>query len=187
MVKKNCCVFISGAGSNLNALIKTSREYNFPINIKLVISNKRNPGGRSFAKKYSIPFKFINFNDKLFEVKVLNILNQYKIKLVCLAGFMKIISDNFIKSYNGTIINIHPSLLPKYKGVDTFSRVLANKEKSTGCTVHYVNDKLDSGKIILQKSFTINNNDTLDSLRKKTQIEEYKTFSKAITKVYLMN
>ena len=100
---------------------------------------------------------------------------------------MKILSKNFIKNYKGKIINIHPSLLPKYKGTNTFSRILKKKEKFTGCTVHFVNEKLVSGKIILKKSFRILKNETIESLKKKTQKAEYRAFSEAITKLHVMN
>ena len=96
---------------------------------------------------------------------------------------MKILSKNFIKKFNGKIINIHPSLLPKYKGLNTHERALKNKEKFSGCTVHYVNSKLDSGKIILQKKVKINKNDTVEKLRKRILKQEYKIFPKAIKKV----
>ena len=99
---------------------------------------------------------------------------------------MKILSKNFISSYKGKIINIHPSLLPNYKGTNTFSRVLKAGEKKTGCTVHFVNEKLDSGKTILQKSFQIDKNESIQTLKKKTQKMEYKAFSEAITKLYML-
>ena len=186
MVKKNACVFISGSGTNLKALIQNSRNYNFPINIKLVVSNKPNAKGLMFAKKFSIPFKIINLTDSLFEPKILNEITKRKISLILLAGYMKILSKNFISKYPGKIINIHPSLLPKYKGTRTFSRVLENKEKKTGCTVHFVDEKLDSGKIILKKSFQITRNENIKSLKIKTQKIEYRAFSEAIMKLHLM-
>ncbi|MDA9090055.1 phosphoribosylglycinamide formyltransferase [Pelagibacteraceae bacterium] len=184
MVKINTCVFISGTGSNLKYLIKNSREYNFPIKIAQVYTNKKNAPGLIYAKKYSIPFKVINLQDKLFEVKILDEIKKKKILLICLAGYMKILSKKFIKNFNGKIINIHPSLLPKYKGINTFSRILKNKEKITGCTVHHVNAELDSGNIILKKSFNILKNENEKSLRKKTQNFEYRAFSEAIIKLF---
>ena len=187
MVRKKACVFISGAGTNLKALIGSSRNYNFPIQIKLVISNKKNAPGLAFAKKYSIPFMIINVKDSLFEVKILNEIRKKNINLICLAGYMKVLSKTFIKNFKGKIINIHPSLLPKYKGTNTFERMLENNESLAGCTVHYVNEKLDSGKIILRKSFQISKNETLKSLKIKTQKTEYKAFSEAITKLHIKN
>ena len=184
MVKINSCVFISGKGTNLNELIKNSRNYNFPINIKLIVYNKKNALGLKFAKKYSIPFKIIDISDSLFETKILTEINKRKLNLICLAGYMKILSKNFIKKYKGKIINIHPSLLPKYKGIKTYERILKNDEKITGCTVHYVNDKLDSGKIIVKKKFKISKKDNVKSLKMKTQLLERRAYSEAIFKIY---
>ena len=104
--------------------------------------------------------------------------------LICLAGFMKILSNNFIKKFNGKIINIHPSLLPQYKGLKTHQRVLKNKENYTGCTVHFVNSKLDSGKIILQKKVKIYKNDKEKNLEKRVLREEHKLYPKAIIKIF---
>ena len=187
MVKKNACVFISGQGSNLKNLIDQSREYNFPVNIKLVISNNNNAKGIVFAKKNSIPYFIINTKLRNYEYQIFLLLKKYKISLICLAGYMKIISKNFLKKYGKKIINIHPSLLPKFKGLNTFSRVLKNKEKKTGCTVHYVNEKLDGGSIISQKSFYINKNDNEKILKQKTQKLEYRVFPEAIIKMFRNN
>ena len=187
MVKKNTCVFISGQGSNLRNLIFHSRDDKFPIKISLVISNNKKAFGVNYARKYNIPFILINTNNQDYENKILLNLKKYKIEFICLAGYMKIISNNFIKKYGKKIINIHPSLLPKFKGLNTFVRVLKNNEKKTGCTVHYVNEKLDSGHIILQKSFYINSNDNEKTLKQKTQKLEYQVFPEAIIRMYRNN
>jgi formyltetrahydrofolate-dependent phosphoribosylglycinamide formyltransferase len=187
MVKKNTCVFISGQGSNLKNLIIRSRDNNFPINIKLIITNKKNAYGIIFAKKNSIPYLVVNTKLRNYENKILQILKKNKISLICLAGYMKIISKEFIKKFGKKIINIHPSLLPKFKGLDTFARVLKNNEKKTGCTVHYVNEKLDSGHIIVKKSFYINSNDTEKTLKQRTQKLEYRVFPEAIITIFRNN
>ena len=187
MVKKKTCVFISGKGSNLKNLIKHSRDNNFPITIKLVITNNKNAKGIEYAKKNSIPYYIINTKLKNHENKILQILKNYQISFVCLAGYMKIVSNNLINKFKKRIINIHPSLLPKYKGLNTFSRILLNKEKKTGCTVHYVNHKLDSGRIVSQKFFFINSNDNEKTLQNKTQNLEYKVFPEAIIKIFRNN
>ena len=184
MVKKNTCVFISGQGTNLKNLILRSRDNNFPINIKLIISNKKNASGIIFAKKNSIPFMIVNTKLRSNDNEILQILKRNKISFICLAGYMKIISKNFIKKFGKKIINIHPSLLPKFKGLNTFSRVLKNNEKKTGCTVHYVNEKLDCGNIIAQKSFYIDSNDNEKTLKWKTQKLEYHVFPEAIIKIF---
>ena len=184
MVKKNACIFISGKGSNLKNLIKKSRDYNFPINIKLVISNNKNAQGIMHAKINSIPLLIINSKKRGFENLVLKIIKKNKISLICLAGYMKIISEKFIREFRKKIINIHPSLLPNYKGLDTYNRVLKNKEKKTGCTVHLVNEKLDDGKIINKKFFFINKNENLETLKIKTQKLERLAYPEAIIKLY---
>ena len=182
--KTKTAVFISGRGSNLKNLIKFSKFKKSPIKIDLVISNNRNSKGLLYALQNKIEKKIINFNKiNKDEKKVLKILSKKKIKLICLAGFMKILPKNFIKKFRGKIINIHPSLLPKYKGLNTHKRALKNNENYSGCTVHYVTSKLDSGKIILQKKVRIKKNDTIFSLQKKILNEEYKIYPKAISKI----
>ena len=184
MVKKNTCIFISGKGSNLKNLIARSRDNSFPIKITLVVSNNKNAYGLNYAKKFKIPYLFINTKIKNYENKVLIYLKKYKISFICLAGFMKIISNTLINSYQKKIINIHPSLLPKFKGLNTYSRMLKNKEKKAGCTVHYVNKKLDSGNLIVQKKFIVNSQDDEKILKIKTQKLEYLAFPEAIIKIF---
>ena len=184
MVKKNTCVFISGKGTNLKNLIYRSRDNSFPIKISLVICNNKTANGIKYAKKYKIPYIFINTNFKNYENNILLNLKKYKINFICLAGYMRIISSNLIKNYQKKIINIHPSLLPKFKGLNTFSRILKNKEVKTGCTVHYVSEKLDSGNIINNKVFFIKSKDSELILKKKTQKLEYQAFPEAIVKIF---
>ena len=184
MVKKSACIFISGKGSNLINLIRKSRDYSFPITIKLVISNNCKAPGIIHAKKNNIPFLIINTKFRNYEYKILRELKRKRISIICLAGYMKIISKNFIKKFRKVIINIHPSLLPKFKGLNTFSRVLKNKEKKTGCTVHFVNEKLDGGNIILKKKFFVNPRDNENELKFKTQKLEYLAFPEAIIRIY---
>ena len=186
MVKKiKSCIFISGSGSNLKSIIKNSRDYNFPISVKLVISNNKKAKGIKYAKQYNIPYKiYSSKNLSNFERNCLIELKHKNIKLLCLAGFMKILSKNFINKFKYKIINIHPSLLPKFKGLNTHKRVLKNKEKFTGCTVHYVNDKLDSGNIILQKKVRVDLNDNEISLKKKVLLHEHKLYPEAIRSIF---
>ncbi len=182
--KINVAVFISGKGSNLKNLIKNSKKHNSRFKISLVISNNSRALGLKFAQKFNITKKVINFNNKsLIEKKLIFILEKKKIDIICLAGFMKILSKNFIKKFNGKILNIHPSLLPKYKGLNTHMRAIRNKEKYSGCTVHFVNSKLDSGKIILQKKVKILKKDTPKSLASRVLIQEHVLYSKAINKI----
>ena len=186
MVSKiRSCVFISGNGSNLKSIIKSSRDYNFPIKIELIISNNVKAKGLKFAKKYSIPSKFFSYdNQKKFERNCLHEIKKRKIKFLCLAGFMKILSSDFIRNFGHQIINIHPSLLPKFKGLNTHKRVLQSKAKYSGCTVHFVTPELDSGKIILQKRVLISKNETESSLKKKILHHEHKIYSQSIRTIF---
>jgi len=183
--KINCAVFISGNGSNLKSLIKFSKKKNSPISIKLIISDNIKAKGLKFGKIFKIPYKIFNYKNKLVaEKKIISETKNKKIKLICLAGFMKILSKNFIKNFKGKILNIHPSLLPKYKGLNTHQRAISNSERYSGCTVHFVNYRLDSGKIILQKKVKISKGDSAKSLAKKILIQEHKLYPKAIRQIF---
>jgi len=183
--KIKTCIFISGNGSNLKSIVKNSRDYNFPIKIELIITNNIKANGLKIAKKYSIPYKYFSSkSQKIFERECLSEITKRNIKFLCLAGFMRILSDKFIRSFNNKIINIHPSLLPKYKGLNTHKRVLKNKEKFSGCTVHYVTSKLDSGKIILQKKVLIDKNETPSSLKLKILKQEHSLYPKSIISIF---
>ena len=182
--KINIAVFISGNGSNFKSLILNSFKNKSKYEIKLVISNKSTAKGLKYARKFKIKKKIINYlNKKNAEKTILVELKNNKIDLVCLAGFMKVLSNNLIKSFRGKIINIHPSLLPKYKGLNTHQRALNNREKYSGCTVHYINSKLDSGKIILQKKVKIFKNDTCDKLTKRVLRQEHLLYPRALKKI----
>ena len=183
--KIKTAVFISGTGSNLKNLIQFSFLNKSPIEINLIVSNNKKAKGLNFADKYKIKKKIYEFNNKKkSENLILKHLKINKISLICLAGFMKILSPNFIKRFKGIILNIHPSLLPKYKGLNTHERVLQNKEKYSGCTVHYVNSRLDSGKIILQAKVKILKKETPSTLKKKILKQEHLLYRKAISKVF---
>ena len=183
--KIKCAVFISGTGSNLKSLIQFSKKKNSPISIELIISDNPKAKGLKFGKIFKITNKVFNFKDEIItEKKIILEIKNKKIKLICLAGFMKILSKDFIKSFKGKILNIHPSLLPKYKGLNTHERAITNFEKYSGCTVHFVNSRLDSGKIILQKKVKISKGDTAKSLAKKVLNQEHKLYPKAISKVF---
>ena len=183
--KTKTAVFISGTGSNLKSLIQFSRTTKSPISINFVISNNSKAKGLNYAKIYKIKKKVLSFKNKnLSENKLLSILKINNIEMICLAGFMEILSVNFIKKFKGKILNIHPSLLPKYKGLNTHKRALNNKEKYSGCTVHFVNARLDSGKIIMQKKVKISKKETENSLAKKILVQEHKLYPRAIIKVF---
>ena len=183
--KIKTAAFISGTGSNLKSLIKFSKLKKSPISINLIITNNKLAKGLKYGTIFKIKKKIINFKNKdIAEKKILKELKKNKIELICLAGFMKILSKNFIKNFKGKILNIHPSLLPKYKGLDTHRRAIENKDKYSGCTVHLVNSKLDSGKIILQKRVNIYKKDSPDSLAKRILAQEHKLYPKAILKIF---
>ena len=179
-------VFISGTGSNFKSLIKFSKLNKSPIEIKYVLSNNKKAKGLLYAKNFRIKKKIYNFfKNKKEEKKILEFLKRNQIKLICLAGFMRILSKTFIKKFDGIILNIHPSLLPKYKGLNTHQRVIDNNESFSGCTVHLVNAKLDSGKIIMQKKIKVYKNDNSLSLAKRILKEEHILYPKAIMKIIL--
>lgn len=181
--KINIAVFISGRGSNLKSLIKYYKKKKSLISIKLVISNNSTAKGLIYAKQAKIKTHFVNFKkNNAVEKKLLKKLLSNKINLICLAGFMKILSKNFIKKFNKPILNIHPSLLPKYKGLNTHNRVIKNKEKYSGATVHLVSTKLDSGKIILQKKIKVLKYENEKSLQKRILKIEHRIYPKAINK-----
>ena len=183
--KIRTAVFISGTGSNLKNLIKFSLKKVSPIEVNLIVSNNIKAKGLKFAKLYKIKKKVYNYDKKkISEKKILKDLKSNDIKLICLAGFMKILSKDFIQNFKGKILNIHPSLLPKYKGLNTHDRVIQNKEKYSGCTVHLVNSKLDSGKIILQKKVKLSKKETPLSLKKKILKHEHILYPKAIRKIF---
>ena len=180
----NTAVFISGTGSNLKSLIKFSNLKKSPISIKMIISNNPKSKGLAFGKIYKIRRKIFNFSKQAkTEKEILELLKKKKINLICLAGFMRILSKNFIQSFKGQILNIHPSLLPRYKGLNTHERAIKNKDKYSGCTVHFVTAKLDSGKTIIQKKVKINKKDTPRTLANKVLAEEHKLYPEAILKI----
>ena len=183
--KIKTAVFISGKGSNLYSLIKFSKLKKSPITIDLIISDNADSKGLKFAKIFNIKKKVFNFKKKsLTENKIFLEIKKNKIDLICLAGFMKILSNTFIKNFNGKILNIHPSLLPKFKGLNTHQRAIKNNEKYSGCTVHIVNAKLDSGEIILQKKVKIRKFDTPKTLAKKILVQEHRLYPQAILKIF---
>ena len=177
MIKERLCVLISGRGSNLLSIIKSCRGKDFPAKVKLIVSNNSDAFGLRYAKQYKIPFKVITKN---FENTLLKQLQKNQIEILCLAGFMKVLSKNFIDLFFNMILNIHPSLLPKYKGLNTHRRALKNREKFSGCTVHRVNGKIDSGEIILQSKVKIAKNETEASLENKILKKEWVLYPRAI-------
>ena len=181
--KIKTAIFISGTGSNLKSLIKFSKLKKSPIIIKMIISNNSKAKGLQYSKIYKIKKKIFDCKNTLSEKKIIFELERNDINLICLAGFMKILYKNFIKKFRGKILNIHPSLLPKYKGLNTHEKAIKNNDKYSGCTVHFVSSKLDSGRIINQKKVRINKLDTPETLAKKILAQEHKLYPVAIMKL----
>ena len=182
-------VFISGRGSNLMSIIKASKDKNYPGVVKLVFSDNPCAKGLELAKENNIEYFTLDYNNyenkNIFENEILSLIKPYKLELICLAGYMRILTKNFIDSYPDKILNIHPSLLPKYKGLNTHRRAIENKENITGCTVHYVNQNLDDGKIILQREVKIDYGETEKTLADKVLEAEHDIYPEAI-KIALM-
>jgi len=185
-MKLSLAILISGSGSNMVQLIE-SMDNNHPAFPSVVISNKPNAAGIKKAQDLGIPTEIIceNFqksNGLDFEGKLRKILNKYEVKIICLAGFMRILSKDFIESYKGRILNIHPSLLPKYKGLNTHARALASKEQFAGCSVHIVTSELDGGPILGQTQISIDKTDNVESLSAKVLKEEHVLYPKILLK-----
>ena len=183
-IKIKTAVFISGRGSNLKNLLKFSKKKISPISIDLIISDNKYARGLKFSEKFNINKKIFNFNNTKIDSLLLEFIRKKDIKFICLAGFMRILSKKFLKNFNGKIINIHPSLLPKYKGLNTHKKVIQNKDEFSGCSVHYVNAKLDSGKIILKKKVKVYKKDTISSLSNRVLKAEHKLYPLAILKIF---
>ena len=186
--KLKISVFISGRGTNLKSILKFSKKKRIKFEVTLVVSNNKNAKGLTYAKRNNIKYEIVNYkNKKKAESKILKVLNKNNIDLICLAGFMKILSKRIVNKYKNKILNIHPSLLPRYKGLNTHKRVIMNKESFTGCTVHIVNSKLDAGKIILQKRMKILKKDNEKSLAKRLLKIENEMYPKALNKFISTN
>ena len=173
-------IFISGRGSNMKSLIKYSQKKNSKIEIAKVFSNNKTAQGIDIAKQLNVPEIFY-YSNKFFEEKIKKNLDD--IDLICLAGFMKILSPSFVKKWKKRLINIHPSYLPHFKGLNAQRKAIEAKAPFSGCTVHYVNKKIDSGNIIKQKKIKILKKDDTESLTKKILIEEHKLYPKALNVV----
>ncbi len=177
-------VLISGRGSNLHSLIEATKTNNFPAEIVIVIANVPNITGLEIAKKARIPVQIINhknFNEReFFEDELHGVLTKAKVELVCLAGFMRILTDHFIDLWLDKIINIHPSLLPSFKGLNTHNRAIESGAKFSGCTIHFVRPEMDDGPIIIQAVVAIEQNDTSDTLANRILVEEHKIYPLAV-------
>ena len=176
-------ILISGRGSNMLNIIKACNNKKLYSSVSLVVSNRPNAVGLKVASKYKIRTEILDSNNltkENFESLLDKILKKNNINLVCLAGFMKILSKDFVKKWPKMILNIHPSILPSFKGLNAQRQAIENKSKYSGCTVHFVNEEMDSGEIIDQKIVSISTNDDVDSLSKKILMEEHKLYIKVL-------
>jgi phosphoribosylglycinamide formyltransferase 1 len=185
--RKRVAVLISGRGSNMAALVEAAKAPGFPAEIALVISNVLDAPGLAFAEKngietFALSHKAFNSRQE-FDERVSKELLNHNIELVCLAGYMRLLSDAFCQKWRGRMINIHPSLLPKYKGLDTHRRVLEAGEKEHGCTVHFVTPALDDGPTILQAKVPVLASDTEISLAARVLVEEHRIYPQALIMV----
>ncbi len=180
-------VLISGNGSNLQAIIDYIKDKQLNINICAVISNKDTAYGLERAKQAHIPTQVIRHTDYCdrdhFDAALQASIEQYQPKLVVLAGFMRILTDKFVRHFQSRLINIHPSLLPKYRGLDTHQRVLDAKETEHGVSIHLVTLELDSGPIIAQKKIAVTSRDTAKTLEQRIHIEEYQLYPAVIEQI----
>ncbi len=186
---KNLGILISGRGSNMESILKAIKKKKIPINPAVVISNKPNAKGLQIAKKLGIQTEVIDSSKykgkrQQFDKDVISVLKKYKVTptngLVCLAGFMRIISPSFIKQYKNKILNIHPALLPAFPGLDAQKQAVEFGAKFSGCTVHFVDEGVDTGPIILQEIVKVNSKDTEKTLSRKIIVKEHEIYPKAV-------
>jgi len=180
-------VLISGSGTNLQALIDACAAPDFPAGIVLVISNKADAGGLARAARAAIPTQVISHKDfatrEIFDLTVDEALRVAKVEFICLAGFMRLLTPGFVKAWNDRLINIHPSLLPLFKGTDAVAQALAAGARTSGCTVHFVRPQMDSGPIILQTEVPVEKTDTVETLHARIQQAEHHCYPKALRMV----
>ena len=189
--KLKIAILASGEGSNFQELINLSKLDKFDIDIKILITNKSNAGCILRAKESNISFKVIRNSDyednDFFEDEIINTIRSYDIELVVMAGWMKIMSSKFVNAFKNKIINIHPSLLPSFKGNNAIKEALKNGSKITGCSVHFVEPEVDSGSLIMQAALSISDQDNIDSITKKIHFLEHEILPLSISQAgYLL-
>ena len=183
-MKLSVAILISGGGSNMVQLVK-SMDDKHPAFASVVISNNSDAPGLKKARDLGVPTKiidsdYIKKNGLDFETELVAILKYYNVEIICLAGFMKVLSKEFIDNFKNRILNIHPSLLPKYKGLNTHARALEANDPIAGCTVHLVTPKLDAGPVLAYAEVAIQKSETVESLASKVLIEEHKLYPKVL-------
>lgn len=180
-------ILISGGGSNMEALIRASQTHDYPAQIDLVICNRPNAGGIARAQSFGVKVCVVDHKGyesrETFEMAMHEILTDHEIELVCNAGFMRILTPWFVSRWDGNLLNIHPSLLPKYKGLHTHKRAIDAGDAKHGCTVHFVNEGVDEGEIIDQADVPIVDGDSIESLAARVLIQEHILYPKALKQV----
>ena len=183
--KLKIAILASGEGSNFQELINLSKSNNFDIDIKILITNKSTAGCISRAKNSDISYKLIKSSDyenkDYFEDEIINTIKKHDVELVVMAGWMKIMSSKFVNAFKNKIINIHPSLLPSFKGSNAIKEAIRNDSKITGCSVHFVEAEVDSGSLIMQAALSISDKDDLESITKKIHLLEHKILPLSIS------
>ena len=180
-------ILISGRGSNMVALVDAVKSGEIPDSeVAVVISDKPDAAGLAKARERGVETVVIERNKRTREEHDAEIIAELKergVDLVCLAGYMRLLSKDFVRAYDGRIVNIHPSLLPAYPGLDVHERVLAAGERVSGCTVHFVNEDLDAGPVILQRSVEVKNGDTPETLAARILKEEHPAYIEAVRRI----
>ena len=189
--KLKIAILASGEGSNFQELIDLSISNKFDIDIRLLITNKSEAGCLSKAKKSNISYNIIKDSDyenkKYFEEEIIKTIQKHDIELVVMAGWMKIMSSKFVNTFKNKIINIHPSLLPSFKGNNAVKEALKNGSKITGCSVHFVEPEVDSGTLIMQAALSISKDDNLETITKKIHLLEHKILPPSISEAGYIN
>jgi phosphoribosylglycinamide formyltransferase 1 len=184
MIKKRVGVLISGRGSNMRALIEASRNPDYPAEVVFVASNKADAAGLAFARENNIETAVVNHKDfatrEMFDAALNNELQKHALDLVCCAGFMRIMTPVLIKPWAGRMLNIHPSLLPLYKGLHTHQRALADGAKVHGASVHFVSEELDGGEVVLQAQVPVLPYDTTETLSDRVLGVEHNLYINAL-------
>lgn len=184
MHKIKTAVLISGRGSNMLAILKAAQDNEYPAVVEVVISNR--PLAKGLEKAEELGIKTLTLDHKAykskseFEKDLDEILKNLRIQLICCAGFMRILSPWFVNRWKGKLLNIHPSLLPKYKGLNTHKRAINSGDIIHGCSVHFINSELDSGKVILQKRIKILEDDTPQTLSERLLVKELEAYPQAL-------
>lgn len=183
-MKKRVAILISGRGSNMRALIEAAKAKDYPAEIVLVISNIADAGGLDFAQQHKIPTQLIEHKKfpsrEIFDNAMDVALKAASVEIVALAGFMRLLSPRFVENWRGRMINVHPSLLPAYKGLHTHKRALEAGEKLHGATVHFVTPELDGGPTILQAKVPVLPGDSEDALASRVLEQEHKIYPEAL-------